>query len=248
MASGTDSGTDSRTDSRKDPKLALTELPKGVKELCDSYKKLKESLNNLEKMVVKKQDGAIDQAIMVTRLEMETSANLKFYLSTFKKMTTETEFTNLAMNGRGAMNDLKKVLSKGEVSKDSESEAEGYQDNEGEDENHSFDKFMESIVEKTPEIAKCFLWIFQGYIKEQLRKAFESKDYTKPKELKEKVREVREKMRALYLAEEKNRSILDTLVTTNYQPTKIDKKNLKDSFENSEGEFSLTVTPVQDKS
>ena len=227
--------------------MALTELPKGVKELCDSYKKLKESLDNLEKMVVKKQDGAIDQAIMVTRLEMETSANLKFYLSTFKKMTTETEFTNLAMNGRGAMNDLKKVLSKGEVSKDSESEAESYQDNEGEDENHSFDEFMESIVEKTPEIAKCFLWIFQGYIKEQLRKAFESKDYTKPKELKEKVREVREKMRALYLAEEKNRSILDTLVTTEYQPTEIDKKNLKDSFENSEGEFSLTATPVQDK-
>lgn len=227
--------------------MALTELPKGVKELCDSYKKLKESLNNLEKMVVKKQDGAIDQAIMVTRLEMETSANLKFYLSTFKKMTTETEFTNLAMNGRGAMNDLKKVLSKGEVSKDSESEAEDYQDNEG-DENHSFDEFMESIVEKTPEIAKCFFWIFQGYIKEQLRKAFESKDYTKPKELKEKVREVREKMRALYLAEEKNHSILDTLVTTKYQPTEIDKKNLKDSFKNSEGEFSLTATPVQDKS
>lgn len=151
------SGTDSRTDSRKDPKLALTGLPKGVKELCDSYKKLKESLDNLEKMVVKKQDRAIDQAIMVTRLEMETSANLKFYLSTFKKMTTETEFTNLAMNGRGAMNDLKKVLSKGEVSKDSESEAEGYQDNEGEDENHSFDKFMESIVEKTPEIEMLFV-------------------------------------------------------------------------------------------
>ena len=55
-------------------------------------------------------------------------------------------------------------------------------------------------------------------------------------------------MRALYLAEEKNRSILDTLVTTEYQPTEIDKKNLKDSFKNSEGEFSLTATPVQDKS
>lgn len=57
---------------------------------------------------------------------MEISVNLKFYLLIFKKMIIEIEFINLVMNGRGVMNDLKKVLSKGEVLKDFESEVEGY--------------------------------------------------------------------------------------------------------------------------
>lgn len=63
---------------------------------------------------------------MVIWLEMEISVNLKFYLLIFKKMIIEIEFINLVMNGRGVMNDLKKVLSKGEVLKDFESEVEGY--------------------------------------------------------------------------------------------------------------------------
>lgn len=57
---------------------------------------------------------------------MEISVNLKFYLLIFKKMIIEIEFINLVMNGRGVMNDLKKVLSMGEVLKDFESEVEGY--------------------------------------------------------------------------------------------------------------------------
>lgn len=63
---------------------------------------------------------------MVIWLEMEISVNLKFYLLIFKKMIIEIEFINLVMNGRGVMIDLKKVLSKGEVLKDFESEVEGY--------------------------------------------------------------------------------------------------------------------------
>lgn len=45
---------DLRMDLWKDLKLVLIELFKGVKELCDSYKKLKKFLDNFEKMVVKK--------------------------------------------------------------------------------------------------------------------------------------------------------------------------------------------------